>query len=408
MDQGYSDDYWNDPVSPLFFELLGDQLTQIVNVELNDIMGYSQPGSHKTDKLLRLYHGHVYFNLEVLKRKVEYEIPPFLRNDDILKYFPEGRGPYGRETIKRMPFRLRKRILAEIRVALYDRNGSITKTASAYEAWSKEKFNPFWEKFDSKMEEISRRGGDPSDYINLAKKLDRLMMGHFRLVRYGIPVHNIGMNLIAQYFLKRFLGEEEASKAYPVLISGLKHKTSETNERLFHLAAVIQASPRLRAMVETPSEMLYARLSADADPETVRFMNELKLFFRDFGVRGFTREPYYPRWYEAPQYVFDILKTLVQDQKGIVKKNKAEELKQKKEVERKIKSQPLGWFKWKLFSIILGFARTYIVFRENQRFNLDRWITMNRRIYLEIGKNFQKRGLLKEPSEIFFLRKNEI
>lgn len=405
----YSDDYWNDPVSPLFFELLGDQLTQIVNIELNNIMGYSKPGSHKTDKLLRLYHAHVYFNLEVLKKKVEYEIPPFLRSDDILKYFPEGSGPYGRETIKRMPFRLRKRILAEIRIMLYDRNGSVTRTASAYEAWTKEKFNPFWENFESRIEEIAKKGGNPLDYIKLAKELDNLMMGHFRLVRYGIPVHNIGMNLIAQYLLKRFLGEEEASKAYPVLISGLKHKTSETNERLLQLAAIIQASPRLRSIIlETPSETLYQRLKADTDPETKKFMNELELFFKDFGARGFTREPYYPRWYEAPQYVFDILKTLVQDQNLTVKKNRVEELKLKKDIEQKIRSQPFGWLKWKLFSIILGFARTYIVFRENQRFNLDRWITMNRRIYLEIGKNFQKRGLLKEPQEIFFLRKHEI
>ena len=90
--RGYSDDYWNDPVSPLFFELLGDQLTQIVNTELNGIMGYSSTNDGETDKLLRLYHGHAYFNLEVLKRKVEYEIPPFVRNDDILNYFMEGSG----------------------------------------------------------------------------------------------------------------------------------------------------------------------------------------------------------------------------------------------------------------------------------------------------------------------------
>lgn len=107
--RGYSDDYWNDSVSPLFFELLGDQLTQIVNVELNGIMGYSKPGD-KTDKLLLLYRGHAYFNLDVLKRKVEYEIPPMLRNDDILNYFQEGAGQYGKETMKKQPFRLTKRV----------------------------------------------------------------------------------------------------------------------------------------------------------------------------------------------------------------------------------------------------------------------------------------------------------
>ena len=105
--RGYADDYWNDPVSPLFFELLGDHLTKTVNVELNKIMGYSELISSRTEKLLRLHKAHAYFNLEVLKRKVENEIPGFLRNEDILNYFPEGGGPYGKETIKGLPFRLR-------------------------------------------------------------------------------------------------------------------------------------------------------------------------------------------------------------------------------------------------------------------------------------------------------------
>ncbi len=105
--RGYADDYWNDPVSPLFFELLGDQLSQIVNVELNGIMGYSKLGD-ETDRLLLLHRNHAYFNLEVLKRKVEYEIPPMLRNDDILNYFEEGSGPYGKETMKKQLFRLAK------------------------------------------------------------------------------------------------------------------------------------------------------------------------------------------------------------------------------------------------------------------------------------------------------------
>ncbi|NLF88779.1 hypothetical protein GX563_08155 [Candidatus Bathyarchaeota archaeon] len=145
--RGYSDDYWNDSVSPLFFELLGDQLTQIVNVELNAIMGYSKP-SDKLDQLLLLHRSHVYFNLEVLKRKVEYEIPPMLRNDDILNYFEDGDGPYGKETMKKQPFHMSKRVLAEIRVMLYDRNGSITKTASAYDKWSRKQFQPFASQFN--------------------------------------------------------------------------------------------------------------------------------------------------------------------------------------------------------------------------------------------------------------------
>jgi phosphohistidine swiveling domain-containing protein len=409
--RGYADDYWNDPVSPLFFELLGDQLTQVVNVELNGIMGYSKPGD-ETDRLLLLYRNHAYFNLEILKRKVEYEIPPMLRNDDILNYFEDGTGAYGKETMKKQPFRLAKRVLAEIRVMLYDKNGSITKTATAYEKWSKKEFEPFYEKFDLRMQQLSN-SGEISKYVELANELDRLMIGHFRLVRYGIPVHNIGMNLIAQYLLGRFLGKEEATATYPILLSGLNHKTSETNQALFRLASGIEAFPHLKStIIETPSDRIFAKLRADKSQDAVRLTSELESFFKEFGVRGFTREPYYPRWQDAPQHVFNILKAIVREESlvpvELTIRNRDQETITEKEIATRVKSQSIGWVKWKLFSIILSFARKYIIFRENQRFNLDRWITMNRKIFIEIGKRLLNMGVLKEPSDIFFLRKSEI
>lgn len=406
--RGYSDDYWNDPVSPLFFELLGDQLTQIVNIELNGIMGYSKPGN-KEDKLLLLHRNHAYFNLEVLKRKVENEIPPMLRNNDILNYFEEGNGQYGKETMKKQPFHITKRVLAEIRVMLYDKNGSITKTAKAYDTWTKTRFEPFFNKFDHKFVDLSRNR-DIKGLLDLVNELDKLMIGHFRLVRYGIPVHNIGMNLIAQYLLGKFIGKQLATESYLTLLSGLKHKTSQTNEALLKLATIIQSSPQLRAKIlQIPSEELITKLGMDQDPKTRYFLSELDSFFKEYGFRGFTREPYYPRWQEAPEHVFNILKTMVQDESNQesrfkIKNHQVSQI----QVASQVKSQPLGWVKWQIFYTILGFARKYIIFREYQRFNLDRWITMNRKIFLEIGKTYHTIGILKEPRDIFFMKRKEI
>ncbi|UCH57167.1 MAG: PEP/pyruvate-binding domain-containing protein, partial [Candidatus Bathyarchaeota archaeon] len=396
--RGYSDDYWNDPVTPLFFDLLGDKLTEIVNVELNKIMGYFKPGFKKTDQLLKLHHARAYFNLEVLKRKVGYEIPAFLRNDNILNYFPEGRGPYGKETIKELPIRLGKRLLARIRVKLLDSKGSVGKTAKAYEAWTEEAFTPFWEAFDTRMAEI--KGGPLPSLLSLADELDELMEGHFRLVRYGIHVHNIRMNLMAQYLLARCLGQEDGRKVYPILVSGLRHKTGETNERINQLAIYVQSIQSLKKMIlETPSHKLYEAFASMSDLETRCFVDEFDSFIREFGARGFNREPYYPRWHEAPWYVFDVLKSLVTDQPQdleAVEEERTRLLEETEEsVERAIKSQAWGRMKWKLFSTVLSHARDYIVFREDQRFNLDRWITMNRRIYLDVGGILREYEILK-------------
>src|SRR4030042_4595072 len=187
------------------------------------------------------------------------------------------------------------------------------------------------------------------------------------------------MNLIAQYLLTRFLGKEEATATYPILLSGLKHKTSETNQALFQLAETIQTYPQLRSTIlAPPSDRLFPHLRADRSPAASRLTSELESFFKEFGIRGFTREPYYPRWNDAPEHIFNILKSIVQDEESITKKpyiNKHNhDTITEQEIASRVKSQPLGWAKWKLFSIVLNFARKYIIFRENQRFNLDYWI----------------------------------
>jgi pyruvate,water dikinase len=377
-------------------------------MELNSIMGYKR----MDDQLLKLYKAHAYFNLRVLKRKVENEIPTFVRNDDVLNYFPEGYGPYGKQTVKKLPFRLFRYLIANLRVMFNDPNGGMGKTAKAYEKWDKAVFSPYCDRFDKKLSKLVGTN-NTKGLLDLANEIDEQMVAHYRLVRYGIPVHNIGMNLIAQYLLGRFLGKEEAKKLYPILISGLEHKLTETNDRIYQLASIIQDSPELKTIIlDEKSEDLYKYVSSSKTPAARNFKTEFDKFIKDYGDRGFTRETYYPRWREAPKYVFDVLKTLVRGDRldTVNDKEMASGERQRIDrlVEAKMRSQHFGFLKWFIFSKILGAARTYIVFRENQRFNLDRWITRIRSAYLEIGRVLVKKGILDSEGDIFFLHKKEI
>ena len=400
--RGYSDDYWNDNVTPLFFDLLGDHLTHIVNIELNDIMGYD-----KMDRnLLKLHKAHVYFNLSVIRNKVINEIPPFLRTDDVLFYFPEGAGAYGKESMRGLPFALKKRIQAEIRVMLMDPNGSMSKTADVYDEWTERDFVPFCKDVDRRLNESNTA----SELLELSREMDKVMMSHFRLVRYGIPVHNLGMNLATSYLLNTFFGEEEAKTLYPILISGLDHRTTQTNMKVSELAEIAYRIPSVKqTILETERMKVLEILNALSNPEANEFKDAITEFLEEYGVRGHTREPYYQRWGEAPEYVFDVLKALLVERgesKGIdtLKVRNNTEL----EVEQKLKKQRLGGVKWSLLSTILNTARRYIVFRENQRFNLDRWITRLRAIYLQIGDHFVKDGIISNADQVFFFHKREI
>ncbi len=406
--RGYADDYWNDPVTPLFFSLLGDQLIHIVNVEANAILGYKDT----PDQLIKLYKGHAYFNLDVIRTKVVNEMPPFIRTDDVLNYFPGGGGPFGKDTMVKLPFALKTRILAEIRLMIFDGDGSMTKTNSVYEKWTEDTFNPKCEEFDEKFKALKKVGTE-AELMELADDLDKTMMKHFRMVRYGLPVHTLGMNLITNYLLTRWLGEKAAMVFYPILISGIEHKTSETNRRINELAEHIRQDSNIQSIVlDNSSKDILQVIKSDKFPRTQEFFTKFQCFLDDFGDRGFTREAYYPRWRESPEYVFDILKSLVSEST----KNLAEteellarkRAKAEKITEKRIKGQRYGPLKWILFDTIRGMARTYIGFRENQRYNLDRWITRSRNAFLQIGSRLVDRGYLIEPKHVFFLYRNEL
>lgn len=406
--RGYADDYWNDNTTPLFFDLLGDHLTKVVNIELNSIMGYER----MDEQLLLLHKAHVYFNLNVLKNKVEFEIPKFLRNKDLLHYFPQGAGSHGKETMRNLPFRLTKRIIAELRIMFHDPDGAMSKTAKKYEQWTKDVFNPYCDQFDLKLRALINEN-DPKTLLSLAMELDKIMITHFRLVRYGIPVHNLGMNLMTQYLLNRFLGKDEGMSIYPILISGLEHKLTETNERIHDLVKLVQSSDELRKIIlQNESNQVLNILTRNPSTNIQKFKLNFNEFLNNYGERGFTREPYYPRWNESPSLIFDVIKSLVKDTDSTKDEKKSYSKDRRIIVEHlvksKIKHQKLGMIKWKLFSGILKNSRKYISFRENQRFNLDRWITRHRKLFLEIGRIFTSQGLIDAPEEIFFLQKDEI
>ncbi|MHA1386909.1 MAG: PEP/pyruvate-binding domain-containing protein [Candidatus Thorarchaeota archaeon] len=406
--RGYADDYWNDPVTPLFYDLLGDQITHIVNVETNAIMGYK----NMPKELLKLHKGHVYFNLDVLRTKVVNEMPPFIRSEDVLNYFPEGGGPFGKDTMRELPFALTTRIMAEIRVMLFDGDGGMTKTNDAYIKWTKDVFNPYCTSFDTDLVHASQHESTAA-LMALADELDKTMMKHFRMVRYGLPVHTLGMNLITNYLLRRWVSEKAANVMYPILLSGIEHKTTETNNRIFELARIASNYKEVQDLfINTPADDVYTALQESNTPTITSFKEKFNEFIDDFGDRGFTREVYYPRWRDDPTYVIDALRPLIvegmrnlseAEQSLTKKRKKVEDL-----VEQRIRGQRYGPIKWMLFSMISGMAKTYIGFRENQRFNLDRWITRNRKVYLEIGRRLAEESFIEEPNDIFFLRRKEI
>lgn len=396
--RGYSDEYWADVTSPLFFSLLGENLSNYVFKEGAKIMGYKEL---RDKDLLRLHKGHVYFNAQALEDVFTYN-PKLGRTKELLNYFPKNE----QERIANADAKLFKRILAEVRVAILDPDGKITSTDSAYLRWANDYLN-YLKGFDQVDFEKLTDEELHNEFLNLRAKF----LKHNRLIRYGMVTHSIGSNLILKRWLTDWLGDK-SGVLYSKLITGLPdNKTIVTNIEMAKLAKETKKDKNAYKLIKklSSSDFLNELKTNDSLKE---YASKYNKFMEDYGHRSHTREIYYPRWIDDPSLVTEVLKSLVDanevDLEEIEKAKREERKKAEIEITDAVSKTKFGFLKKPVFSKVLDYAQRYLIFRENQRFYLDHELTRERRLFMEYGRRFLERDIIDSEMDIFFFSKEEI
>jgi len=396
--RGYSDEYWADVTSPLFFSLLGENLSNYVFKEGAKIMGYKEL---RDKDLLRLHKGHVYFNAQALEDVFTYN-PKLGRTKELLNYFPKNE----QERIANADAKLFKRILAEVRVAILDPDGKITSTDSAYLKWANDYLN-YLKGFDQVDFQKLTDEELHNEFLNLRAKF----LKHNRLIRYGMVTHSIGSNLILKRWLTDWLGDK-SGVLYSKLITGLPdNKTIVTNIEMAKLAKETKKDKNAYKLIKklSSSDFLNELKTNDSLKE---YASKYNKFMEDYGHRSHTREIYYPRWIDDPSLVIEVLKSLVDanevDLEEIEKAKREERKKAEIEITDAVSKTKFGFLKKPVFSKVLDYAQRYLIFRENQRFYLDHELTRERRLFMEYGRRFLERDIIDSEMDIFFFSKEEI
>ncbi len=396
--RAYGDEYWADVTSPLFFSLLGSYLTDIVNHEGARVMGYKDLTE---GDLIRVHKGHVYFSASVLEEVFTYN-PRFSRTKELLNYFPEA----DQARIAEVRTRAARRLWAEVRIALLDPDGMMIRTDKAYREWAG-RFLAQMERFDA----LDLRGLSDAELVEEFRAMEKAYLKHYRLIRYGMVTHSIGTNLMVKRWLIDWLGDRSGA-LYAKLISGLPdNKTIRTNMALAGLARSARADERVHAALTTlSSKEFLARLAKDEQLQG--FASAFGAFIEEYGHRSHTREIFFPRWKDDPSLVVDVLKSLVGssrlDLEELERRKVAERLEAEKEILKRISGMKWGLVRKTVFRTVMRYAQTYLVFRENQRFYLDHQILRQRRLFLEFGRRFCDRGVFSDPTDVFFLSKEEV
>ena len=395
--RAYGDEYWADVTSPLFFSVMGEMLTEIVNHEGARIMGYKDITEAV---LLRLHRSHVYFNAEVLEKVFTY-YPRFARSSELLNYFPVQ----DQARIQAAKSSLISTLMSQVLVAIRDPDGMMNRTDKAYRSWA-DSFLELCQEFDSVLlDQLSDQ--------ELRGWFDSLVEGavkHYRLIRYGMVSHSIATNLAVKQWLRAWLDDRDG-ELYSSVISGLPgNKTIQTNIGFSELAKTIRSQPEaLRAFQERATPDIIRDLRIDPVLQDVN--SGLQLFLDEFGHRSHTREIFFPRWREDLTQVVDVLRTLSVsdlDLAALESKKKRERAQAEKEIMARIATMPGGSLRVRLFRTVLQLAQTYLVFRENQRFYLDHILFRQRLVFLEYGRRLEAGGHLVTAEDVFFLTKEEV
>jgi pyruvate,water dikinase len=191
---------------------------------------------------------------------------------------------------------------------------------------------------------------------------------------------------------------------YGALVSGVKTKTTETNQALEDLAKQIRTDSELRALFSRhDGKELIAALQASKIGKA--FLKHFDEFLDKYGHRETALTVSQPAWRDQPENVLAILKVLAGTEPG---KPESYEAWQRIRDELLNKSILGSRILRNLFLNALTRARCFFQIREDTHFYATMVQPVIRHIALELGRRLVEVGALNEVSDVFHLRLEEL
>ncbi len=396
--RAWSDEVLTRAITPLFYSVQADLITATY-----DFM-YRASGLNKflPLKLMRFHKNRGYFSTRYLLECLRYA-PRFTRGNDALKFFtPEQKA----EAIA-MPFLAWEKIKSELHLSRHHKQYTLTRCYKTfYDHWLPELLDRV-----RKLDELNLEKATPEQLSEYYWAMDRLIKDHCRPIGFGVMVHTYATVTFLNTILEKWLGDSISTS---VLLSGLPgNSTVELNEKLWQLSRKITASAALRDIfLNTPGSGVLARLRESAAAR--EFADELEIFRQTYAFRGAEdREISFPRWGDDSTLLVNVLQLFVAagdeaEPEAALKKNLARREALTEEIADRLSRTSWGFLKKRVFRFLLKYAQIYSLFRENQRFEVDRVFYGERKAFVAISRKLVRMGLLADAEDVWFLSKEEV
>lgn len=233
---------------------------------------------------------------------------------------------------------------------------------------------------------------------------------HFRIIRWGMGFHNPVLHGLLTRVLTRRAGDGDG-ELYRAIISGLPGtRTAGINRDVWRLGRAARADAEAAALFAKKKQSYEEARKASAGSPFWRAFDD---FVARHGHRAATREIALPRWRETPDAILGLVRAQLRakDPPPDPETVAAESVRRREEAEREAlgrAARGLFGFLWRrALTWLFRTTQAYTRYRENQRYHLDYILTHIRALVLERGRRLAERGILNEPSEVFFLEADE-
>ena len=207
-----------------------------------------------------------------------------------------------------------------------------------------------------------------------------------------------------QCFLREALPDHHFTSGQ--FLSGFKSRIMQANDDMFEIATLIKASPGLYELViATPPRRLMTVLRQRNDAGEV--LQAIDSYLATYGHQGYSLDFVEPTQQEDPSAMFVTLKNMVQRSDYDSADHEAQATRKREQALREIR-ELLAPFQYWQFRYRMWFAYQYYPMREESCFVLGTAWPVLRRMAAELGRRLVNAGTLKEPSDLYFLKTDEI
>lgn len=186
-------------------------------------------------------------------------------------------------------------------------------------------------------------------------------------------------------------------------------------EALFELAERIRGSAELKQLFLTEDKAaFFAAVRASDHPDAQAFTVAYERFIEQHGHRGQQDcDFYYERRVENPALDYDTLHHLLHADDPVHPEVLMDKLVKRRRAATTavcvhLRKQRWGGLRERLFRYVANYCLRFLKYREDERHFRDRLTFGKKRVFLEIGKRLQARGLLDAPDDFWFLARFEL